>query len=315
MTVQMVKGTLIVYGLLAGFFIFLLWRNASAPDALKNTGVAIASILPLALLVLPYLSPETIERKYTYMLLFDSEKKILIQGEEPNNYFLAYFPMFTNLSLVKDSLTGNNFSDFMGPKGMDLIEKGVVEQLLLRFDAGWDILPVSKFRGPGFSSEQYTFSNSTTEATAVGLDQIQKVFRHNRLISHPGVLVVPKLVLPPESSLKTEQKENERTIFISNPKLSVKIRITQQSGGVQQQGIWGVQAPDPTNMNRYSGIFFGVTILGEVGRTLSYSPEIAAYKRWFESIGDRLSTFDWEQVDRDINETVFRKAMSKILNQ
>ncbi len=87
MSPQIVKVALICYGFFACGLIFLLWRNAAAPDALRNAGIVVASILPVALLVLPYLSPETIEKRLTYVLLFDSESKQITVGQEPNNYF------------------------------------------------------------------------------------------------------------------------------------------------------------------------------------------------------------------------------------
>ena len=273
-----------------------------------------ASILPIALLVLPYLSPETIEKRYTYMLLFDSKQKTIVQGQIPNGYFSAYVPMFTNLQGLEDALTGNTFSDFMGRKGLDLIERGVLEELQRKFSNSWDIGPRGKFKGPGFSAEYSTSAGTSSGKTEITLLQLQTTFKHNRLISYPGVVVTPNLILPPDSTLQIEQNEHERTIKISNPKLSVQIRITGQMGGVQQQGIWGVQSPDPEDMNRYSGVFFGVSVIGEIGRSWIYSPEMAAYRRWFDNLSDGLNTYDWERINHDIDEAVFRKAMSKILD-
>ena len=45
MSPQIVKVSLICYGVFACVSILLLWRNASAPDALKNAGIVVASIL------------------------------------------------------------------------------------------------------------------------------------------------------------------------------------------------------------------------------------------------------------------------------
>lgn len=312
MVVQIVKASLVVYGFLACFFIFLLWRNASAPDALKNAGVVLASILPIAMLVLPYLSSETIEKRYTYVLLFDSKEKTLTDGKEPNNYSSAYSSMFTNLRGLEDAVSDKSFSQFMGKKGFDLIERGVLEALLIRFSNTWNVGPVSKFKGPGFSMESFS-AGTTSNKTEITLIELQKLFKHNSLISHPGVVVMPKLVLPPDSTLQTEQSDHERIIKISNPKLSVQIRITSQMGGVQQQGIWGVQPPDPSDMNRYSGIFFGVTVNGEIGGTWIYSPDMTGYRQWFDNLSDILSKYDWERIDQDIHENVFRKSMSKLL--
>ena len=314
MSVLLVKIALIGYGLLACLFIFLLWRNASAPDALKNTGVVLASILPIALLVLPYFNSETIEKRYTYMLLFDSKRKTLTWGQEPNFYDSAYFPMYANLGGLKDSLTANTWSEMMYKKGLDLIERGALEALQNRFSISWDYASVSKFKGPAFQSEYYTFADTGSSKTEISLNELQRIFKHNRLILHPGVDVFPNIVLPPDSTIQTKQADNERTITISNPKLSVTIRITGQAGVPQQQGIWGVQAPDPEDMNRYMGMTYGVSVIGEIGRTWVYSPEMTAYRRWVDNLSEVLSKFDWETIDHDIHDDVFRKAMTKILN-
>jgi len=314
MIVQIVKIALIGYGLLACFFIILLWRNASAPDALKNTGVVLASILPIALLVLPYLNSETIEKRYTYMLLFDSKRKTLIWGQEPNLYNSAYIPIFANLGGLKDALTGNSWTEVMDKKGLDLIERGALEALQNRFSVSWDYASVSKFKGPSFRSEYYNFADTSSNKTDISLTELQRIFKHNRLVVQPGVDVFPNLVLPPNSNIQTKQTDNERTITISNPKLSVEIRITGQMGGPQQQGIWGVQPPDPEDMNRYTGMFYGVSVIGKIGSTWVYSPEMTTYRRWFDNISDVLSTYDWEKIDNDIHDYVFRKSMSKILD-
>lgn len=314
MSPQIVKVSLICYGVFACISIFLLWRNASAPDALKNAGIVVASILPIAISALPYLTLETIEKKLNYMLLFDSDLKQITQGRVPNPYFLSYIPMFANIPDVKDAFSANSFSDLMGKQGLGFVERGVLEGLLSKFQVAWDIVPTSKFKGPGFSSLDYGRGTST-EKTEIPLAQLQTIFKHNRWISQPGVVVHPQLVLPPNSHLGVESNEQGRTIEITNPMLPVKITMSPQMGLVQQQGIWGVQSPDPQNMNRYYAVFFRVTISGELNRTRVHSPEMAVYRRWFENMTEALSTFDWERIDNDIQQTSLREAVSKILGQ
>ena len=314
MSPQIVKVSLICYGVFACVSILLLWRNASAPDALKNAGIVVASILPIAISALPYLTLETIEKRLNYMLLFDTDLKRITQGRVPNPYFIAYIPMFANIPDIENAFSADNFSDLMGKQGLDFVERGVLEGLLSTFQLAWDIVPTSKFKGPGFSSLEYA-QGTSTEKTEISLPQLQAIFKHNRWIPQPGVVVNPQLVLPPNSQFGVESNEQGRTIKITNPMLSVKITMSPQMGGVQQQGIWGVQSPDPQNMNRYNAVFFRVSISGELNRTRVHSPEMTIYRRWFENITEALSRFDWERIDNDIQQTSLREAVSKVLGQ
>jgi hypothetical protein len=311
---NLVKAALVLFIIGAGFSVYILWRNASAPDALKNAGIVVASILPVALSIFPYLTLETVQKRLNYMLLFDSEAKKISYGQIPNHYFVAYIPMFANLPDNDDAFSANSFTELMGKQGLDFVERGVLEGLLSQFSSGWDIVKQSKFKGPGFTSGDYTLGSSK-EKTEVSLAQLRKVFDHNPLISRPGVVVSSKLVLPPKTDLRVEPNEQGRTLNISNSMLGVKIAISPGAGWVQQHGIPGVLYPDPENMNRYSTVFFRVTISGELNRTRVHSPEMGVYRRWFDNLTDTLSRFDWETIDNDIQQTSLRKAVSKILGQ
>ena len=70
--VSFVKGALILYGASALFTVILMWNNASATDAIKNAGIMCASLLPILIVVLPYLIPEKMSTQYTYALFYDS---------------------------------------------------------------------------------------------------------------------------------------------------------------------------------------------------------------------------------------------------
>lgn len=271
-----------------------------------------ASILPIAITALPYLTLETIEKRLNYMLLFATELKRITQGRVPNPYFIAYIPMFANLK--EDSFSANSFSDLMGEQGLDFVERGVLEGLLSRFHHAWDIISTSKFKGPGFFSFEFV-PGTNTEKTEIPLRRLQTIFDHNKWISQQGVVVMSQLVLPPNSQFGVESNEQGRTIKITNPMLSVKIAMTPQTGMVRQQGIWGVQSADPQNMDRYYAVFFRVSITGELNRTRVHSPEMAVYRRWFENMTEALSVFDWERIDNEIQQISLREAVSKILGQ
>jgi len=142
-----VRIALIIYVLIAGFAVFLLGRNSAAPDSLKNVGILIASILPVLIAILPYLNPEKIEKHFTYVLFYDSKEGHIITGDKWNPYSSSYMHMFTNLSEVPGALKAKNFSELMEARGLDIIEKGIIEAFLMKFSTHWDI-EAKKFEGP-----------------------------------------------------------------------------------------------------------------------------------------------------------------------
>lgn len=306
-----VKIALVIYSVFAAFSIFLLWRNAAAPDALKNVSIVVVTLLPVLVVVLPYLNPETLESKFNYILLFDSEIKEVTTGQTPNAYSTTYLPMFMNLSEVPDALTAEDFGKLMGPKGLDIIEKGIIEALMARFMSHWDMVQIEEFIGPVFTSRQIQFSSSE-EKTELSRQELQKLFKHNQLTSHLGH---PRIMLPPSSTLTPTPgpSDNIRIIVIKTSYGDITISITASTGSVAQQGIWGVQAADPQNMNRYSVVHFRVSAQMKLSRTKVYSPKMALYRRWYANLADVLSQFDWSNVNEKVERHLTREAISKSL--
>lgn len=64
----------VIYAVLATAVAFLMWKNAGSEDALKNAGIAVASILPVLVAVLPYLRREQKSVEYDYALIYDSHE-------------------------------------------------------------------------------------------------------------------------------------------------------------------------------------------------------------------------------------------------
>jgi hypothetical protein len=313
MTTYLVKTLLIVYVVIAVVAVLILWRNASAPDALKNVGIVFASVLAVVLSVLSYIGPEKIERRFTYLLLCDGKTKQITLGIENNAYESAYRMMFSNVSKIPSFISVDGYGELMGNKGFDLIEKGIIESMLLQFQMVWDVVP-NQLSGPGMTGMEFAGGPGKGK-TVVTTETIRTIFKHNRLISTPEVILVPELLLPPDTTIETAQSEASRIIRIINPMLNVEIKITFVMGGVQQQGIWGVQPADSSDMNRYQGVLFRVSLVGSFDSTRSHSPEMVGYRRWFENVSTILQRFDWEKVDSDIFKQKNREAISKVLDQ
>lgn len=310
-----VRIALIIYVIIAGSVVFLLGRNSAAPDSLKNVGILMASILPVLIAVLPYLNPEKIEKHFTFALFYDAKEKKVISGNAWNPYSSSYIHMFTNLSQVPDALDAASFSDLMEAKGLNIIEKGIIQALLMKFSTHWDI-EAKKFEGPVSTSETWA-ANSKLETKPIKLAEIQGTFKGNPLITKPGVLVGPnqQICLPPKCKIKVETTDKSRSIIFSNPYATIKIVFHASSGMVAQQGVWGVLIPDPADMNRYYIVEYRVDATMLISRTKTYSPEMKNYRKWFENICDILSGYDWNVVDKKIEKSLNRDAISKTLGR
>jgi len=303
-----VRSFLFVYAIFASIAVVLLWKNSAAPDGLKNVGILVASILPVLIVALPYLKQEPIEQHFTFILFYDSKDKTITWGDKSNPYFSNYLYMFTNLP--DDALKAENFSELMGSKGLNIIEKGILEALFLKFSTHWDI-ELKKFEGPIGASESWT-SNSKMETQFIELAKIQEVFQHNPFIVKSG-FIFPQLSVPPSSKISVKISENSRAVIFNNPYSTLEIVFHPSSGMVAQQGIWGVLKPDGSNMNRYFMVEYKVDCKLLVKGTKAYSPEMKSYRRWFENVCDELSRYDWNVVDKKVESTLNREAISKIL--
>ena len=142
---SIVRLALVLYCGLAAFSIWLLFRNAAASDSVKNSAIALTSVFPLLISVLPYMSPEILEKKMTFVLLRDSKTNSVIAGEDRNAYGHSYFHMFTDLGQFPDALKGSD-EEIIGNKGLDLIEKGIVESLIANFLPHWDLIRTERLR-------------------------------------------------------------------------------------------------------------------------------------------------------------------------
>ena len=306
-----VRMALVIYVLIAGFAVVILGKNSAAPDSMKNCGILLASILPVLIAVLPYLNSEKIEKHFTFALFYDAPNKNIISGDNWNAYSSSYIHMFTNASQVPGALKAESLTDMMESKGLNLVEKGIIETLFLKFSTHWDI-EAKKFEGPVSSSESWD-SSSKLKSEPMELAKIREIFKRNPLIVTPGVIVSPQICLPSESKVRVETIDKSRAIIISNPYVTLRINFHASSGTVAQQGVWGIFVPDPKNMNRYYAIEYKVDSTLFINRMKAYSPEMKHYRRWFENICDTLSGYDWSTVDKKIERNLNRDAISKAL--
>lgn len=306
-----VRVALIIYGILALLAVLLIWKNSAAPDALKNTGIVVASILPVLIAVLPYLISEKLSDEFHYILFYDAVEKEITAGEFPNTYASTYVLMFSNLSVVPEASKAESLDDFMDNKGLDIVEKGILETLIVNFMSHWDIV-LSESIGPTYETKMIK-KGSEGELKKITIKELKDKFHHNKLISTPGVLIHSDFSLPPGSTIAPIIKDKSRFIMIKNGFGVINIEIYRSLASVAQQGIWGVFKPDPKNLNRFYTIEYLVKLTMKVGRFKRYSPAMNDYKKWFANIRMVLSEYDWQNIEKKIERSEIRKAISKSL--
>ncbi len=300
-----------LYSILAGTCVFFLWKNSSAPDAVKNSGILIASILPVLLSVLPYWHAERISNQLTFALFYDSKSKNFITGEMNNPYEKSYcMHMFVNADKAIDALTISNVGELDGPKGLDIIEKGILDNMMLKFGTYWNVTPVENI-GPVFSSKG-SMIGEDIGGVGIANKEIRSIFKHNHLMSAEDTLVYRQLVLPPASTISLTQSSALRSVSIKNPKMTTVITIQVAGFSVAQHGVSGMFEPDPSDMNRYYGVQYLVSIVSTINRFETYSPNISLYKQYHSNIVDGLSEFDWKTINKRIEESLWKKAVEKL---
>jgi len=315
--VLIVRITLILFISCAAPAVFLLWRNAAAPDAAKNAGIVIAAMLPVLIAVFPYFNTQILENRYAYLLLYDKTTGELTTGKPGNPYHLSYIRMFANIgggtADVHQQLRDSDPQAFTKDKGLNLIERGIMAALVDRFFFNWD-QEEKTIKLPGQVIDVLQ-SDANSLKTVLSMADITSQFPNNVLIESPGMLTGIQFVLPPNTRvIRTRSQDGYGLkIQLSNSILPVDINVNFTGMVAQQQGIWGVQNPDPDDINRYYGVGFNVIVTGRPNRTMIYAPEMTQYRRWFDNISATLAIYDWEKIDKAIEESLRRQSISKNL--
>lgn len=322
------KGFLVFYVIIAFGASLFLWINIDSPDSLKNIGILFSSVLPVAISVLPYLNTVTIERQYTYRLFFDNTIGGLVLGDDRSAYSLAYLRVFSNIPRNKGgqtmpspssqmetayALDANNPGDFLSQRGLDIIERAVLEELMLKFGLSWDknqqtikikiinnttIVPTS-----GFSGE------------FIDLPHIRTLFRHNKIISNPQTLASFGIVLPPRTKISPKFGQGPRELVISNRYASIKIIMSPYSSEVLPHGVLDILPDDSQNMAKYYYLDFHVSIFVKFARLQNFSHKMKVYRLWVDNLISALGQCDWDKISEETDKKLFRQATSVILQR
>lgn len=250
--------------------------------------------------------PVTTESNFEYSLFYDADQRVLTTGILPNSYDSSYFPMFSKL--YPNDYEFKDVPEILGPKGMNIIEKGIIQALAMRFMNHWDINP-SHISGPGFSITS-TGDNSTEDNLRINFEQFAQLFKHNPLMTQEHMLKPLPLNLPPKSKINCIQDDASTVIESSNSEYNLRIRIYRSVAGPLQYGIPGILPRDIKNMDRYFGISFRVSADATLDAN---NPKIDLYKRWIDNVNDVLATFDWEHIQKKLELETNQKVYEKLL--
>jgi len=84
---------------------------------------------------------------------------------------------------------------------------------------------------------------------------------------------------------------------------------------VAQHGLWGILKADPQNPYRYYTVGYRILLTIRPNRFKTYAPEMKYYSRWHENIRNALRSFDWEYVDKQVEQRAMREAILKAIDK
>lgn len=297
-----------IFFVLSTASIFLLWRNSAAPDALRNVGLLVAGMLPILLSSFPYLKRQTDYDSFSYGLIYDRRNKSLIDGLMPNRYQSHYLFMFSNTGKLPAEVSGfTENSLFFGNKGLNLIEKGIIEEMSHTFSGNWSSI------------------EGAPAGKKLSMEDLAQIFTENPFITTKDVIVWPGFYIPPGTTISItghwskDAKENptpfERTIRFTSKFAVTTISIFPRGGGVQQQGVLGVVPKDPKEMNRYWLNSYAVNLKTDYSRWDTHSPEVKMIQQWHKDLAGCLRKFDWNDVEKDSREFLQEQVFTKVLGR
>ncbi|WP_108125738.1 hypothetical protein [Saccharospirillum mangrovi] len=302
-----------IYLILGGVAAISLWRSAAAPDALQNSGIIIAGLLPALIAVLPYLKSSQLSENFELVLIFDEDARSVIPNAELDIYSRTYSNLYSNLDPI--NLLSREIGDdevregdakqywifFNKEKGWDLIERLILLSFAHRFRGSWDIELSSRQTPTGHVIEgQY----GDSESKEIRLDVIAKeMFHHNKIIQEGWMdLVPPFFHIPNGGTFTVEATSRSRIFTIKNRKATLKIDISP-AGGEELHSLWGQYLPQ--NLN-WAALYYRV----EVSLTYQkYSTDGARYEQWFKNTANEIQQYDWNTIEENRQNELLRRYL------
>jgi hypothetical protein len=194
---------------------------------------------------------------------------------------------------------------------LDVVEKGILEELGGAFGKHWDIemkesTNLEWERSSYGPRKRYPTSKLTTE-------EVKSVFHSNTVVNKPeDTLQFTSLFIPEGAKVNTAREGLTRKINIESKTATLTIKIQHLSIN-SIAGIWGVIKHNLENRTRYYSLMYTVQTELKLKRFRRYSPEAAVYREWHSNITRIINRLDWPRIENDIAQSMTNRATAKIL--
>ena len=303
-----IRIVLVLYLIIAAIATWILFRNPDAEDFPKNAGIFFVGIVPILLALYPYLKIDRKSIQANLVLIYDTHSGEIINGPKGSEYLRRYGTMLSNLDKT-EALSSKSYDELFSGKGINIVEKGILEAILFEFHGGWDIENNPR---EGFNVSSPGTPILTTESIEIPIHEIRASFLSNPYITDPEVFRAPRdyMSLPPESKIVVEGDGNIRkTIKLENPILPVKLHIMASGATPATDGIWGLRDED---LSRYYVIDFYITLSAETKWAQRYPKNIGKYWNWFNNLSSICRSFDWKVIEE---KDILRQKRSTLWNE
>ena len=309
---MLVKSILLIYVFFAGVVIFILWRQSTNNEAIRNAILLLGSLSPVIYFVLTLNKPIQ-KSEIIYRLFLNSETRYL---ETISPWFrFKCLPLFTGNELVtKTSNYDGNSISFFYNSGLDIVEKTIMYQLTTNMSNWWDISINSTDLEFGSGQSSVTPVSEKTKTTLINLNQIQKIFNYNVLLSTNGTLIYDSLAVPPNATLKSQKKDQSRKIIISNGEVEMEINIVPSLSGLVLSNDLGVFDNTKIQKHVYSTCLYKIAITTKISR-FAPSTYQEKYLNWHSNVVNLLQAFDWQKIKIEFLKELEKESLLKATKQ
>lgn len=312
----MIKAILIAYLIATGFIVFVLYRNSTAPDTYSNLWTLFGALAFVAFSARSYFPPVTREDGIRFAIFHHLKSGRPTSGAWTSPYSRRLSNVYTNTTLLPSALEfGPEMNDLGFRKGIDLLEKGIVQSLLHRFSMHW-LLNVSESRGPFSKETSYGRAEADVGSRAIELEEIRRAFSKNPLIATPGIVVGHAMAAPEGATISTSQSDlmpYERTIRIKNRSVEMRITLANSSSGRFPPPEWILGPGKIPPGDEFATYQYQITVRTTVNRWIATWEDRNRYQRWHDSVVQLLSEFDWNSIESQfLTETANRAHMKTL---
>lgn len=257
-------------------------------------------------------TPSRILNQYPLVIFLDPENSWLpFFGEKSSIYRREYMDIHCNVDTARAHLATNSLNILnVGSTGEELIEKGIILVLMNNFHLHWLWNGTDASIGEnGLSRDKRNLEERFGRGEKLDIPRIKSIFNKNVLINTDGVLVHDCLFIPPGSTLLT----GPETITISNQFCTLSVSYQSASSGVPSDGLFGVNTLSNGETLQLFRCNYVLAILYEENTKSNTTSDLEPYRHWRETIIGSLSKWDFNNVKKETDKEMQRRATEKSL--